>query len=178
MYHLNKNTMKRKTLLFMLLLALLAPWTAKAQTYTADQAGVIGTGTSAQSCAPIDLYYKSFLNQSIYTADEIGLEGKSATIKTISFQYDYTTSYTSNSFTVYLGNTTKSSFSSNTDWITTGNMSSVYTGTITTGSTNGAWVTITLSSTFSYTGGNLVVCLFDNNCDSYPGTSSSDWREP
>ena len=168
--------MKRKSLLFMLLLALLAPWTAKAQTYTADQAGVIGTGTSAQSCAPIDLYYKSFLNQSIYTADEIGLEGKSATIKTISFQYDYTTSYTSNSFTVYLGNTTKSSFSSNTDWITTGNMSSVYTGTITTGSTNGAWVTITLSSTFSYTGGNLVVCLFDNNCDSYPGTSSSDWR--
>ena len=164
--------MKRKTLLFMLLLALLAPWTAKAQTYTADQAGVIGTGTSTHYYAPMNLFYKTSLTQQIYTAEELGLEGKSCTIKRVSFQYGYTTSTTLPTFTLYLGNTSKDSFTSSTDWIALGNMTNCGTySSITTGSTSGGWVTIELSSTFSYSGGNLVVCCYDSTVDSYPGSS-------
>ncbi len=169
--------MKRKTLLLTMLLAFAAPWAAMAQTtYTASDAGIIGTGMSGTYEVPMNLYYKSFVTQQIYTADEIGLEGKNASIKTISFQYHGTTSYTSKEFTLYLGNTTKSEFTSNTDWITTGDMSNMGSYTITTGNVSGGWVTITLNSTFSYNGTNLVVCLFDDNQDDYPGTSSSTWR--
>ena len=167
--------MKRKTLLLMLLMALIAPWGAKAQTYIASDAGIIGTGMNGSTYeVPINLYYKSFVTQQIYTANEIGIS--SGTIKTISFQFNHTTSVTSNAFTLYLGNTTKSSFTSDTDWITTSNMTNMGSYTITTGNVSGGWVTITLNSTFSYNGNNLVVCLFDDNQDSYPGTSSSNWR--
>ena len=154
----------------MLLLALGAPWAAWAQTYTASDAGIIGTGTSAQYYAPFNLFYKTYLTQQIYTADEIGTGA--ATIKTISFQFNYTTSATIPSFTLYLGNTTKSTFSSTTDWISLSDMTNMGTySSISTGSTSGGWVTITLNSTFSYNGDNLVVCCYDNTVDSYPGSS-------
>ena len=71
--------MKRKLLLFSLLLALFAPWAAQAQT-TVE----IGDGTSTDYYTPIGTYYNYSITEQLYTAAEIGTAG---TISSISFNY-------------------------------------------------------------------------------------------
>ena len=63
----------------MLLIALIAPWAANAQT-TVE----IGDGTAGSNRVPIDTYYNYSISEQLYTADEIGTAG---TITSISFNY-------------------------------------------------------------------------------------------
>ena len=63
----------------MLLLALLVPWAAKAQTTV-----TIGEGTATSNSNPIGTYYNYSITEQLYTAEEIGTAG---TISSISFYY-------------------------------------------------------------------------------------------
>src|SRR5690606_24687677 len=77
----------------------------------------------------------------------------------------------SDNWQVYLGNTTKTDFTSDTDWVLAGDMTQVFSGTVT--AVNASWMEITLSSTFVYTGDNLVVAVSEVE-PSYAGSFSGN----
>lgn len=64
-------------------------------------------------------------------------------------------------WTVYLGNTTKTAFSSTSDWVPLAELTEVFSGTIVPVA-NG-WFEIVFTTPFNYTGGNLVVAVDENS---------------
>ena len=115
----------------------------------------VGTGNVAIRVNPIDVYYDYSYTQQIYDASEIGLGGPGI-LGSVSFYYTHTEGLTVSNVNVYVGNTTTTTFSSNTAWITPANMTLVYSGEVDIA--NG-WVTIVFNTPFNYTGGGLVVAL-------------------
>jgi len=127
------------------------------------QTVTIGTGTTGLYTIPVNTYYKHSYSQQIYTATEIGAQV--GVINSISYQYIYGTPQTKNPVTIYIGNTTKTSFSSTTDWIPVSSMSQVFTGSVTfnnSGTNN--WVNIDFDTPFIWDGtSNIVVAILNNN---------------
>jgi len=130
---------------------------------------LIGNGTTLKNL-PINPYYGYSYSQSIYTAAEINATGN---ITTISWYYGGPAGNNipnSQNLKIYLGHTTKTSFSSSTDWENVSNLEEVYTGGIVV---NGpGWASITLATPFNYNGtDNLVIATaelqsgYDNNGD-------------
>lgn len=115
----------------------------------------IGSGSTTNSQLPFNAYYNYSLTQQIFTASEIAHTGK---IKSLSF--NNTGSSVTRTLNIYLVNTTKSSFSSGTDWIAVTNSDLVFSGSVTFAS--GEWTTITLTAQFPYSGNNLAVIIDDN----------------
>ena len=146
-----------------LLLALVVPWAAVAQT-TVE----IGNpeSTTTQYTLPVNMYYNYSLTQQIYTADEIGMAG---TINSIAFEYTNSASFSMNAVQVYMMNVDKANFESNTDMVALGDATLVWEGTF---SASGAgWVTIELATPFAYDGtSNLLVCCYDPT-SGYAGNS-------
>ena len=158
--------MKRKLLLFSLLLALFAPWAAQAQT-TVE----IGDGTTTSYNATINTYFHYSLTQQIFTADEIAEAGGFAgTISSISFNMSYasTSDYTMPSIKLYMLNTDKEVFDSNNDLVDVTDSDIVYEGDFVL-PTGGGWITLPVSD-FAYEGGNLLVCIYDPT-SGYPGSA-------
>ena len=119
----------------------------------------IGTGTSNYFCLPTDYYQYSY-NQQLFYASEIDFP-TGGMIQSISYQFTSATPLT-RTMTLYMVNTNKTSFSSSSDWITTG-LTQVYQGSFTfnnSGPNN--WITIQLQTPFEYTGGNLVVAFLNS----------------
>jgi len=107
----------------------------------------IGTGTT-EAYIPIDPYYGYTYSQSIYLQSELG---GPKTITTLSFYYSYSTGLTaSNTWVIYIGHTTKTGITSNTDWVPVSSMTSVYSGTFTSPTAAG-WITFDISD-FAYNG--------------------------
>ena len=158
--------MKRKLLLFSLLLALMAPWTANAQT-TVE----IGDGTGTTYYFPIDNYFNYSCTEQIYTAEEIGTAGN---ITAVSFYYNYGTAYAANNVTMYMKNVDRSNFSATTDCEALALGDIVWTGSI--APTEAGWYTFVLDTPFEYDGtSNLLVAFFDGT-SGYPGTAYT-WRQ-
>ena len=109
-----------------------------------------------QKQAPLCDYYKYLASQTIYTAEEIGVEA--GVVSSIS--YNLQSAYESTrSISIYMKNTERTeSYSS---WETLTSDLCVFSGEITYGATAG-WFTIDLQNKFSYTGGNLLVTVIDN----------------
>ena len=124
--------MKRKRLLFLLLIALIAPWAANAQTIV--EIGTDG-GTTTNSYLPAYTMYNNTLSEQIYTAEEVTMAG---TISSISFYNGGSTK--SPEIKLYLVNTDKSEFTNTTDWLTVTANDLVFEGTVTF--TAGEWTTI------------------------------------
>ena len=120
---------------------------------------VIGSGTSTNQFLPTYTYYNYSLTQQIYTAEEIGLFGE---ISSIDF---YNTGAARNrSIDIYMVNTSKTSFNSNSDWITVTADDLVFSDTLTF--VSGQWTTIELTEPFNYDGSNLAI-IVDDNTGSY-----------
>ena len=135
----------------------------------------IGSGTTTTSYFPIYSCYNYSYSQQIYLAGEISDAGGGiGPITKIRFFYSSGgTSYSTwSDWTIYLGNTSKSVFSSTTDWIPLAELTEVFSGNIPT-PVAGDWIEITLPTSFNYTGGNLVVAV-DENSASYSCTAA--WR--
>ena len=117
--------MKRKTLLFLLLFALMAPWAVQAQ-----ETVEIGdaTSTTTQYTVPVNMYYHYSLTQQIFTAEEIEMAG---TITSIAFDYTYTGSFTMNNVQMYMMNVDKDVFESNADMVQISDSDIVWEGTFT-----------------------------------------------
>jgi hypothetical protein len=120
---------------------------------------IVGTGTTAQYNVPWDTYYNHSYTQQLFDASEIGDPG---TITQIAFNYIKAPPlcpYTNQN--IYLANTTKSTFSSTTDWIPLSQLTLVYSGNITFDNTN-PWFNIDIDP-FEYTGGNLALVYLSNH---------------
>ena len=120
----------------------------------------IGTAVSTNNYLPSYSYYKQALTQQIYTADEIGAAG---IISCIAF-YNEGAERTRN-YDLYLKHTTKSSFSSKTDWIAMASTDKVFSGTVTM--TANQWTFIIFDTPFEYDGTSNLVIVADDNTGGY-----------
>ena len=118
-------------------------------------------GHTAWSTPVADYYYYS-MSQTIYTAEEIGVGAGSI----VSVAYNKASgAHNTRNISVYMKNTDMATL---TAWETLTSDMCVYNGTYTFGEPG--WNTFVLQEAFSYTGGNLLVCVVDNtavNATSY-----------
>jgi hypothetical protein len=149
--------MKKKRLLFLLLMALFAPLAANAQ-----ETVEIGTdgGTTNNSYLPGYTLYDNTLSEQIYTAEEVTMAG---TISSIAFYNGGSTK--SPTVTLYMVNTDKETFSSTSDWLTVTSSDKVYEGSVTF--TAGEWTTITLDTPFDYDGSSNLGLVAHVHMDQY-----------
>lgn len=139
------------------------------------QSITIGNGTATTYQLPINNFYRYTLSQQIFTSAEIAAAGGGAgTILSIGFQYSYTTASTvKSSCVIYLCETTKTEFSSTSDWIASTNFTQVYSGPM--NCTQG-WNTFTFTTPFEYSGtGNLCI-MIDDNSNNYNGSSYTFYK--
>lgn len=141
----------------------------------------LGTGSTDVGAAPISTYYTYSYVQQIFSKQEINTDA-AGNITGLTFYSNPTMSMTNSSdWVVYLGLTTKSSFSSESDWVPVSELTQVYAGTVT--NINGV-VAVTFATPFPYNNvDNLVVAVdenspdYDDNGDEimhvYPSTSNS-----
>ena len=116
----------------------------------------IGEFSANNAYLPSYNYFKYSLTQQIYTADEIGEAG---TINWIAFYNEG--GEKTRTYDFYLKATTKSSFSSKTDWITVSSSDKVFSGSVTM--TAGAWTNINFTTPFEYDGTSNLVLVVDDN---------------
>lgn len=141
----------------------------------------LGTGSTDVGAAPISTYYGYSYVQQIFPKQEINANA-AGDITGLTFYLDPTKPIVNSSdWVVYLGQTTKSSFASESDWIPVSELTQVYSGTIV--NVNGV-VTVTFPTPFPYNNvDNLVVAVdensqdYDDNSDEvmyvYPSTPNS-----
>ena len=125
---------------------------------------IIGTGTSTSGYAPLYGNYNNSYDQMIYTASQLGLEASEIT--NIGFNSSAANA-NARTITIYMGHTTKSSFSSDSDFVSINDLTEVYSGTwnITAG-----WNEFELTTHFDYDGSsNLVIALYSKG--SYKSTT-------
>lgn len=122
----------------------------------------VGGGTDSNVTTPMNMVYKYSLVENLYLGSELNIPN-GATIKSLSFYYVRTKNATTNmsrNVVIYMKNTTKTSFSSNTDYITPTSSDQVYSGTLSASASG--WITIDLSQGFTYTGDNIMIAVDDN----------------
>ncbi|MCF0206021.1 MAG: T9SS type A sorting domain-containing protein [Bacteroidales bacterium] len=129
------------------------------------QTAQLGNETNSTYSYPINTFYNYSVCEMIFTADELSSEGiyAGSTISSISFNYFYSTTLTKENQEIYIANTTKSNFTSESDFVLAGAMTQVYSGTITYTNENGNWVSIEFNSPFIYMGGNIIVAVVNND---------------
>lgn len=115
----------------------------------------IGEGTSAGSGSiPVASWYHYSYTQQLFTADEIGQGAGS--IVSIGFQYNNTSSMT-RKISIFMANTDSAAFGSN---FIREDLTEVLSPTVVTFDNTASWVVIDLENSFAYTGGNLVVAIY------------------
>lgn len=120
----------------------------------------LGDGTATEKGVPFEPRNAYSYAQSIYLASEILATGE---ITSIQWYFAGSTNLEgSQNLTVYLGHTTKSAFSSATDWEPIANLTEVYTGGI--AADGPGWVTIDLDNPFPYNGtSNLIIAVKEDS---------------
>jgi hypothetical protein len=126
---------------------------------------IIGDGEITDDMLPSYSYYKYALTQQIYTAEELGEAGY---ITSIAFYNDGNERIRNYDF--YLKSTTKSTFTSTTDWVTVTEADKVFSGSVTM--TTGEWTMITFDTPFDYDGISNVVLVADDNTGSWDNSMS------
>ena len=163
--------MNKKTLLFLMVLALGAPWAAWGQ-----QALTVNDGTTTSTTIPIYGYnaknynvQSQFIIPASALTDLVGMEISKITFHTASYYPSVT--WPDAEFKVYLLSTDKESFSFNdyVNWESLSNMV-VYNGVL---SVNNNEMDITLTSPYTYTGNNLLVAFEETTLAS--SSSSVNW---
>ena len=120
----------------------------------------IGSGSATDTYLPTTRRSKYSLTQQIYTAAELGSPGN---IESISFYKSNSTSCNRN-LDIYMVSTSKSSFSSSSDWIAVSSADRVFSGTVNFASNS--WTTIQLNTPFIYDGTRNVAVIVDDNSGS------------
>ena len=142
----------------MLLLTLLGG--VKFNVLNAQETVIIGENSQCTgfNLLPNNCYYNYSITQQIYTSDELG--GAPGTISSIAFRSSASYNF-SRTFKVYMLNTSKNTFDSNTDMVNVSDADLVYEGSVTYVN-SGTWMVLELSTPFNYTGENLILCVCDN----------------
>lgn len=128
----------------------------------------LGTGSTDVGAAPVSTYYGYSYTQQIYTKQEINANA-AGSITGLKFYLDPSMSLTNSSdWVVYLGHTSKNSFSSDMDWVPVSQLTQVYSGTV---SNNNGVVEVTFATPFAYNNtDNLVLAARENT----PGYDTND----
>lgn len=124
----------------------------------------IGSGTATSRDIPVKITASYSYTQQIFLKSEINRQG---TITKIRFNMTSNAVLTnSNNWKIYMAHTTKSSFSSNTDWIPGESLTEVFAGVVSATPPAG-WYEITLNKPFVYNNTqNLVIAVDDNQATS------------
>ena len=160
MKRLYKNTSSMFKIVFLAFLILNINYSLSQTVYT------IGSGTTTTYLLPINNFYGYSYNQSIYPAANLTAQGMTAGMQITQIAWyinaaNAVGTTNNNNWTIYLGNTPQSAFATTTNWVPTASMTQVYSGNVNTWPTG--WVTVTLQTPFTWTGGNLVVACDENN---------------
>ena len=118
---------------------------------------VIGDATNSNVYLPTYTYYPYSMTQQIYTAEEMG--GEAAEFYSLSF-FNAGSAKTRN-LSVYLVNTSKTTFENSTDWITVTEADLVFSGSVVATATD--WMTVIFDTPFSYDGTSNVALIVDDN---------------
>ena len=118
---------------------------------------VIGSGNTSSSVLPSEETFKFSISQQIYTAEE--MTATPGTITSVSFKME-SGSIISRNIKVYMANTTKESYTHTQDWVNLTQDDLVFSGEVTYPNA-GEWLTISLQTPFEYTGGNLIMDVYD-----------------
>lgn len=131
----------------------------------------LGTGSTDVGAAPISTYYGYSYVQQIFTKQEINANA-AGNITGLKFYIDPAMSITNSSqWVVYLGLTTKTSFTTDSDWIPLAQLTQVFSGTVT--NANGV-IEVTFATPFPYDNtSNLVVAAEENSA----GYDNNDYDE-
>lgn len=150
----------------LLALTLLAALGMEAQTTV-----TIGSGTNVGNRIPIAPYYVFSYSQQVVLKSEINTSG---IITKLRFYSNGTAITNGNNWTIYLGHTTKTAFTSNTDWIQSSAMTQVFSGTVSATPTAG-WYEIDIADVFLYNNTDNLVVAVDENAASYTGASNANY---
>ena len=132
----------------------------------------IGTGTSTNSYLPFYGYYGYTYSQQIIDANEINVESGSNIYSIGFYCTSAPTSTATGNIKIWVGNTEKSVFESNTDYVDISDLTLVYEYPSNFTYQAGSWNTFTFTTPFEYTGGNLVIAYYEG----MSGYSSSTFR--
>lgn len=126
----------------------------------------LGTGTTL-GLMPVPTYWDYSYTQQIFTKNEIQAAA-AGNITGIKFYLKPTDPISnSSSWKVYIGHTSKATYSSNTDWVPISSMTEVFSGNVVN---NNGELTVNFTSPFLYNNiDNLVIAVDENS----PGTDSS-----
>ncbi len=129
----------------------------------------IGSGTASESyLMPVYTNYGYNYTQQIVTAAQYSASGGVAgNITKIRYYVNNASTPLANwnNWTVYIGHTSKTAFSSTTDWEPLTNLTQVYTGTVTP--VSASWMEITFTTPFAYNGTSNLVVAIDENSNLY-----------
>lgn len=139
---------------------------------TAMPAGMIqvGTGTVTTLNLPLNPFYGYNYSQTLYLQPEINVSGQRIS-KIYYYWNGLAAGINSKAWTVYMGHTNKTVFSTTTDWIASTGMSVVYSGDVTLPASAG-WVEITLTNPFIYNNVDNLVIAVDENTAGNDGSST------
>lgn len=142
---------------------------------TAQVTTNFAVGTTTSSYVPIYGYYNFSYTEQIYLASDfdVAVQGQLNQITTVRFYLDGTNLTNVQDWTIYMGETSQTSYSSNTDWITSNGMNQVYTGIVSSPAAAG-WIEVILDTPFTWDGTSNVVVGFDQNQTGY--TNNINWR--
>ncbi|HNX21601.1 MAG TPA: CUB domain-containing protein, partial [Bacteroidales bacterium] len=118
---------------------------------------IVGSGSTTSNTLPFSSLDRYTYSQQIYFQNEINQSGK---ICAISF-YHASSIEVSRTLSIFLGETNKSFFIHNSDWVQRSGLTLVFYGTVHFSDSN--WVTINFDTPFEYNNSqNLVVAIDDN----------------
>ncbi|WP_312390265.1 hypothetical protein [Chryseobacterium sp.] len=120
----------------------------------------LNIGSTAVGTAPVSSFFSYSYVQQIYPKQEINANA-AGNITGLTFYIDPSATINdSSSWTVYLGHTTKTSFASGTDWVSSSQLTQVFSGNVTR---NGNKVELTFTTPFAYNNtDNLLVAAKEN----------------
>ena len=157
-------------LIFSFFVFFIAAFSLKAQTVT------IGSGTGTTSYFPMYYLYNYNYSQQIVMASEItsgGWTGGEGLITKIKFKPGSAVSTAKwKDWVIYIGQTTKTNFTSGTDWVPVSSMTQVFNGSLPANTTAGSWIELTLSTPFAYNGTSNLVIAVDENTDDWGNSPS------
>jgi hypothetical protein len=121
----------------------------------------LNIGSTDVGTAPISSFFSYSYVQQLYPKQEINTNA-AGNITGLTFYVDPSSTITDSSdWTVYLGHTTKTAFTSGTDWIPSTQLTQVYAGTVTK---NNNKVMVTFTTPFAYNNvDNLVIAAKENS---------------
>src|SRR5690606_24729662 len=157
--------------IYLLFLTLLLSFNSFAQlTYQ------IGSGTSTTSYFPLYYNWEYNYSQTIYTATELSTSGATVGGQITKIKYKPTSSVSTEDWqdwVIYMANTTKTDFSSTSDWVAVSSMTQVFNGQIIANTTANDWIEITLTTPFTWDGTSNIIVAIDENTPGYG--NSPDW---